>query len=893
MAARNKPVEEEIVENISVESLDGVMGDRYAIYAKYVIQDRAIPDVRDGLKPVQRRIIFSMYQNGNTYDKPTKKCAKIVGDVMGRFHPHGDTSIYDALVRLSQSWKMSMPLVTFQGNNGSIDNDPAAAYRYTEAKLNEFSETLINDIEKNTVDMTLNFDDTEFEPVVLPCRYPNLFVNGSEGIAVAIATEIPPHNLTEICEAAIHYIQHPKCSLDDLLEIVKGPDFPTGGVIYECQGIRDIYETGRGKIEIASKVTIDDSNKNYNELVISEIPYGVVKQNLAYQIDKIKKSHEIDGINEVRDLSSGDEIKICVELKKEVDPNIVLAYLMSKTQLKVSYSSNIVAICDNHPRTLGLLSYLDYYTKYQIDVITRKFNFDLKKVKDRLHIVEGLIKSVSIINEIIAIIRKSADKADSKKNLMNAYGFSEIQAEAIVTMRLYKLSNTDVRIYVEEKAELEKTIAYLEETLADENKIRKVIVNHLKAIIKKFGIPRRTVIETKKDEIQIDKRDLIVKEDVYVVVTKDGYVKRSSLKSYKSSNGALPGVKQNDVVIMNQILNTADYILAFTNKGNYIIMPVHEILEGKWKDEGKHINYMCNLPLQESLIRCIVVKNFEAPACIAIVTKNSQVKKTLLSDFYTTRTSKPVCCMRLTGNDEVADVAVLYGNSNIYLSTESGRSTTYFNENAFEPTKLKTCGVKGISTLSKSTISRMLTYRPGEKSKLVIVTDKGFVKIADSSNFVLTDRLGRTGTILESFKTSPHLMRCCFKLKGKPTELTIHCLMKSGEMKDFTIKDFYLTPQDKHCITNLEGFNKEKDVIEYIYNDEAEVIEANVKADAPIKMPSETPTLIKSSPKSQENDIFYSPDKKQTIKIVKIDDSSEEPEEENYEQISIFDEMGD
>ena len=566
MAKKRVQEEEPIVENISVESLDGVMGDRYAIYAKYVIQDRAIPDVRDGLKPVQRRIIYSMYQNGNTYQKAKKKCAKIVGDVMGRFHPHGDTSIYDALVRLSQTWKMSAPLIAFQGNNGSIDSDPAAAYRYTEAKLNEFSENLIRDIDKNTVDMTLNFDDTEFEPVVLPGRYPNLFVNGSEGIAVAIATEIPPHNLKEMCEAEIYYIQHPKCTLDDLLTIVKGPDFPTGGIVYECQGIKDMYETGRGKIEIASKVEIDTLNKNYNELIISEIPYGVVKKSLVYSIDLIKKSHEIDGITEVKDLSSGDEIRISVELKKEVNPEIVLAYLMNKTQLKVSYNSNIVAICDKHPRTLGLISYLQYYSDYQIEVITRKFNFELKKSKDRLHIVEGLIKSVSIINEIIKIIRASKDKADSKVNLINTYGFTEIQAEAIVTMRLYKLSNTDVKIYLDEKEELEKTIAYLEETLADQNKIKKVIVNDLKEIAKKYGVPRRTVIESKKEEIQIDKRDLIVKEDVYVVVTEDGYVKRSSLKSYKSSNSPLPGVKQNDRIVMSQIVNTDDYILGFTNK---------------------------------------------------------------------------------------------------------------------------------------------------------------------------------------------------------------------------------------------------------------------------------------------------------------------------------------
>ena len=491
-----KKVQEELApENISVESLDSIMGDKYAVYAKYVIQDRAIPDVRDGLKPVQRRIIYSMYQNGNTYDKQTKKCAKIVGDVMGRFHPHGDSSIYEALVRMSQPWKMSEPLVIFQGNNGSIDNDPAAAYRYTEAKLNEFSENLISDIDKNTVDMTLNFDDTEFEPVVLPCRFPNLYVNGSDGIAVAIATQIPPHNLTEICDAVIYRIQHPNCELDELLEIVKGPDFPTGGIIYKSQGIRDIYETGRGKIEIASKLRVDTSNKNYNEIIITQIPYGVVKQSLVFSIDKIKKSHEIDGINEVKDLSTGDDIEIVIETKKEVDPQIIIAYLMNKTQLKVSYSSNIVAICDKHPRTLSLISYLDYYIEFQVDVITRRTQFLLKKAKDRLHIVEGLIKAISIINEVVQLIRKSKDKADAKLNLQNTFGFTEPQSEAIVTMRLYKLTNTDVTIYVAEKENLINQINDYEEILANPNKLKKVIINDLKVIVKQFGQPRRSSIE--------------------------------------------------------------------------------------------------------------------------------------------------------------------------------------------------------------------------------------------------------------------------------------------------------------------------------------------------------------------------------------------------------------
>ena len=412
-----KKIEEEILplnENISEEAMDDVMSDRYAIYAKYVIQDRAIPDARDGLKPVQRRIIYSMYKNGNTFDKPTKKCAKIVGDVMGRFHPHGDTSIYDALVRLSQDWKMEMPLIKFQGNNGSIDNDPAAAYRYTEAKLNEFSEYLIKDIDKDTVEMTLNFDDSEFEPTVLPCRFPNLYVNGSEGIAVAIATDIPPHNLTEMCLATIYRINHPQCELDELLEIVKGPDFPTGGILYKTDGIRDIYATGKGKIELASKVSKKEE-KDHNELIITEIPYGVVKQSLVFSIDKIRKSKEIDGIIDVKDLSAGDEIKIVVEVKKEMNLDTVLAYLMNKTQLKISYTSNCVAICQNHPRTLTLPFYLDTYIDHQIDVITRRSQFDLNKAA--LHYVNEQVltveEAISGAKDIIA--EQISDEAKYRK----------------------------------------------------------------------------------------------------------------------------------------------------------------------------------------------------------------------------------------------------------------------------------------------------------------------------------------------------------------------------------------------------------------------------------------------------------------------------------------------
>lgn len=875
-----KKVQEELApENISVESLDSIMGDKYAVYAKYVIQDRAIPDVRDGLKPVQRRIIYSMYQNGNTYDKQTKKCAKIVGDVMGRFHPHGDSSIYEALVRMSQPWKMSEPLVIFQGNNGSIDNDPAAAYRYTEAKLNEFSENLISDIDKNTVDMTLNFDDTEFEPVVLPCRFPNLYVNGSDGIAVAIATQIPPHNLGEICDAVIYRIQHPNCSLDELLEIVHGPDFPTGGIIYKSQGIHDIYETGRGKIEIASKLKVDTSNKNFNEIVISEIPYGVVKQSLVFSIDKIKKSHEIDGINEVKDLSSGDEIEIVIETKKEVDPQIIIAYLMNKTQLKVSYSSNIVAICDKHPRTLSLISYLDYYIAFQVDVITRRTNFLLKKAKDRLHIVEGLIKAISIINEVVQLIRKSKDKADAKLNLQKTFGFTEPQSEAIVSMRLYRLTNTDVTIYVDEKNNLIKQISDYEETLANPNKLKKIIISDLKAIVKEFGQLRRSIIEEKEEEVQIDKRDLIAKEDVYVVVTRDGYIKRSSLKSYKSSNGALPGVKVNDSIVMAAIVNTVDYVLCFTNKGNYILLPVHEILEGKWKDEGKHINYICNLPLKESIIKCIAVKDFNIGVSICTVSKLGQIKKTPLSEFYSQRINKPICCMKLTNSDEMSDVCVLKGNTNVLIMTKAGKAT-YFNENDIADTRLKTSGVKCIATLSDSSIESITPFELGERCKLLFLTNLGMCKILDSNTLNLRHRLEKSDMLLKSFKTEIHDLLTVRKVTNSTQEIVMDCVLDNSSSLRLTFNDFHVTPLEKYCRKNIDELPDGRK-ISFVYTYDVECVDQNTKV---------TKKKARPQPKAVEES--------NEVKVVKIDYEGDIEQELNddegkVEQISIFDDMGD
>ncbi len=863
--AKKKKEEVEIVENIQNESLDSLMSDRYGVYAKYVIQDRAIPDARDGLKPVQRRIIYSMYEAGNTIDKPTRKCAKIVGDVMGKYHPHGDSSIYGALARMSQNWVMNMPLIDFQGNNGGIDGDEPAAYRYTEARLNDFAMNLVRDIKKDTVDMTLNFDDTEEEPVVLPARFPNLFVNGSEGIAVAIATEIPPHNLKEMCEAAIYRIQHPTCTISQLLEIVKGPDFPTGGTIYKTEELEEIYKTGRGRAIITSKVTIDTSDKNENQLIVSEIPYKVNKRMLVSSIERIIKSKEIDGILSVIDASAGEEIKIIISLKKEANPSVILTYLLNKTQLRVNYTANIVAIADKHPRTLNLSAYLDVYIQHQIDVITRRTNYDLKVSRKRLHIVEGLILAINNIDEVIRIIRKSKDKADSKEKLKERFGLSEEQAEAIVTMQLYRLSNTDVQVYLDERDSLKALIAELESILADDKKLKKVIIKDLKEIADKFGVERKTKVEEKQEEQTIDRRDLVAKEDVWVAISREGYAKKSSIKSYNSSDGALPGLKEGDCLVLQALVNTMDYILAFTDKGNYLFIEVHQIQDGKWKDEGKHINSFITLPIDENIVKCIVVKDFDKDVCIGLVTKKGMIKKTKLKDFYPSRNNKPITCIKVTGGDKLADVSVLNGNSNLAVIAANGKAT-YFNENELTEYGLKAVGVKAISTLKGTYVNNLISFRSDEKGKVMMVTDKGAIRIFDLTKLELTKRLGATQKVFDSFKSDVHTLVYTEKIGNRKDPLTLHALLNDKSVMDITVEDFLITPE-KMCkgVVKL----KSKQLISYIYSPGVQVIDKDTIVE-----------VSKDAPKAR--DPFMS----QAV----MDD---EEGESDFEQISIFDEMGD
>ena len=873
-------VEENYVENISIQPMEDVMGDRYATYAKYVIQDRAIPDVRDGLKPVQRRIIFTMFKNNNVFNKPTRKCAHTVGAVMGTFHPHGDTSIYEALARMSQDWKIRYPLIDFQGNNGSIDGDSPAAYRYTESRLAEISNELVREIDKKTVDMQLNFDDTEFEPTILPARFPNLFANGTEGIAVGMATEIPPHNLREIIDAVVYRIGHKTATIEDLMQFVLGPDFPGGGIIYESEGLKSIYLTGRGRIEIASKEEIVQ-NKDNQQIVITEIPYKTQKNQLVFEIDKIIHSKAVDGLLEVRDESDWKGIRIVIDCKKDAKVELLLQYLNNKTGLVSSYSTNMVAIVDGRPRTLNLLTYVDAYIAHQVDVITRRSKFDLDRFQARLHIVEGLIQASLNINEVVEIIRHSKDKADSKINLMNRYGFSNEQAEAIVTMPLYKLSHTDEVILENEKAQLLKDIEILKGILEDESKLNRVLVRELKAIADKYGDDRRTVIQEKEEIAPIDKRELIAKDDVMIALTRDGYLKRSTLKSYRSSgDNPLPGLKDGDELIASGMVNTTDYLICFTNQGNYICVPVHKMTENRWKDEGDHLNAFSTLAAGEKIIKGLAVTDFRDDIYLGILTKYGQIKRMPLNMIEKGKRSRPIRNMRLLNGDEVADIQVLSGNSNLLVVTSNGNAT-YFNENELSVLSSKAGGVKSVAGLGKNNAVALIAFDEEEKNKVILFTDKGHYRIFDNAHVNLTARLGKVQNIMPCFKSDIHHVVSAFKLNTKADLLKINLFLSTNEYFAFDLTEFYLSDLAKYAKKNIEIPAKTE--IDSVIDTNIEIIN-NKTVSHPITIKEKEPQPVNEGEDNNEEG---------EVEEAATPVKEEKPDREGFEQISIFDDLDD
>ena len=748
---------ENIIQKIYDYTLEEIMGDRFGRYSKYIIQDRAIPDVRDGLKPVQRRILYAMYRTKKTYDKDYYKSASTVGEVIGKYHPHGDSSIYEAMVRMSQPWKMRIPHIDMHGNNGSIDGDGAAAMRYTEARLSKLSGELLRDIDKNTIAFAPNFDDKELEPTVLPARYPNLLVNGAMGISAGYATNIPPHNLGEVIDATIYRIDNPNCRLETIMNIVKGPDFPTGGIIEGIDGIRSAYETGKGKIVVKAKTRIEK-----NKIIVTEIPYDVFKINIVRKIDEIRIDKKIDGIVEVRDETDKDGLQITIELKKDVNPELILAYLFKNTELQTTYNFNMLAIVDRRPQLFGILGILDAYIRHQKEIVYKRSEFDLAHAKARYHIVEGLIKAVSILDEVIKTIRASKNKTDSKENLMIKFGFTEEQAEAIVTLQLYRLSNTDIVLLEEEQANLTKIINYLEEIIKDEGKLMSVIKEELRRIKKEYALPRLTEIKERVEEIKIDNTLMLPKEDVYVVLTNQGYIKRVSSRGYLSNNGEDTQLKENDYVIGIYNINTLDTILLFTNFGNYLYIPVYEIPDAKWKDLGKHVSNIIPLGSEEKVIKGMPVYDFNASIYITSFSKNGMIKRTKLNEFKVQRYSKPINMMKLKDNDEVVNVS--YDNKeNIFIATRNGYGLWY-KTNEVSPVGIKAAGVKSINLKNDIVVSGELF---DNTTYISIITDKGTAKRLKFEELEQGTRANRGTLLMKAIKSNPSKIINVYLLSGK------------------------------------------------------------------------------------------------------------------------------
>ena len=752
--------------------LEDVIGDRFGRYSKYVIQDRAIPDVRDGLKPVQRRILYAMYKEGNTFDKNYRKSAKTVGNVIGNYHPHGEVSIYDAMVRLGQDWKMREELILIHGNKGSVDGDPAAAMRYTEAKLAEISGELLRDLNKNTVPFIDNFDDTEKEPSVLPAKFPNILVNGATGISAGYATDIPPHNLSEVIDATLKIIDKPSVTVDELMNFVKGPDFPTGGIIQGKNELKKAYTNGKGRIVVRSVVNKEETRGNKVLIVITEIPFEVNKANLVKKMDEIRADRKVDGIIEVRDETDREGLRIVVEARKDANIDAIINYFYKKTDLQVSYNFNMVAISDRAPKRMGLKDILEAYIKHQETVITNRSKYELDHAKKRMHIIEGLIKALSILDEVIKTIRESANKRNAKENLMERFNFTEAQAEAIVMLQLYRLTNTDVVELETEQSELEFQINQLQEILADDKKLKNVIKSELRAIKKKYASERLTQVEDEIENIEISKEELIAKEDTIVSLTKEGYVKRTSLRSYNASNPDELGRREGDYVLFSGPSNTLEQLMIFTNYGNYMIIPVHDLQDIRWKDMGQHLSSRFNLKHGEAPIYATTLESFNQDQTVVLTTKAGQVKQTALKEFEATRISRPIVNMKLKKDDEVIAVSITdQTDASLLFITAKGLSLKYPLAEVSQ-TGLKSQGVRAMNV--KAGDHLILGQVIPEAGNLITVSNRGAVKRTKLDVFDIGAR-AQVGTMLyKDIKSKPHIIVAASVMnEGLDQEITL------------------------------------------------------------------------------------------------------------------------
>ena len=741
----------DILKRIQDYALEEIMGDRFGKYAKEIILDRAIPDVRDGLKPVQRRILYAMYKANNTWDKGYIKCAATVGDVLGKFHPHGDSSVYDAMVRMSQWWKQNTILVDIQGNNGSMDGDSAAAYRYTEARLAKIAGELLSDLDKDTVKWAPNFDDRFLEPTVLPAKFPNLLVNGSNGISAGYATNIPPHNLGEIVDATIKRIDSPNCRLDTILEIVKGPDFPTGGIVEGKNGIIDAFTTGRGKVIVKSKTEFK-KEKGKEQIIVTEVPFEVNKALLVQKIDALRIDKKIDGIAEVRDETDREGLRIAIDLKAGANKELILNYLLKNTDLQVSYNYNMVTIVNRTPKTLGIIPILDAYIDHLKEVTTNRTKFNLASYKKEYNIVSGLIKAISILDEVIATIRASKNKSDAKVNLVEKYDFTEEQAEAIVMLQLYKLTNTDIVVLENRSEELKGLIAECEKILSDENELKNVMKSELRDIRKKYAEPRKTEIRDEISEIKISELDMVTKEDFVVCISGAGYVKKHSLKVMASNENEYPTVKEGDYIEGFYKVNNLDTILLFTNLGNYLFLPVREIAESKFKDVGTHVSSIIKVSDGERIVKTIAVHQFD-DSIITAFSKNGMVKRMPLNVLEVSRYTKPISMFKLKEDDELINVSRFDGKEAIVI-TNDGYGLKY-NVSEIPVVGIRTSGVKAIKLNAFAQVVNGFVVNP-EKEYITLFTDKNTAKRIKITDIEKTTRAKKGSIILKSPKTKKY-----------------------------------------------------------------------------------------------------------------------------------------
>ncbi|HEP1431463.1 DNA topoisomerase IV subunit A [Streptococcus pyogenes] len=740
--------------NIQNMSLEDIMGERFGRYSKYIIQERALPDIRDGLKPVQRRILYSMNKDGNTFEKGYRKSAKSVGNIMGNFHPHGDSSIYDAMVRMSQDWKNREILVEMHGNNGSMDGDPPAAMRYTEARLSEIAGYLLQDIEKNTVSFAWNFDDTEKEPTVLPAAFPNLLVNGSSGISAGYATDIPPHNLSEVIDAVVYMIDHPKASLEKLMEFLPGPDFPTGGIIQGADEIKKAYETGKGRVVVRSRTEIEELKGGKQQIIVTEIPYEVNKAVLVKKIDDVRVNNKVPGIVEVRDESDRTGLRIAIELKKDADSQTILNYLLKYTDLQVNYNFNMVAIDHFTPRQVGLQKILSSYISHRKDIIIERSKFDKAKAEKRLHIVEGLIRVLSILDEIIALIRSSDNKADAKENLKVSYDFSEEQAEAIVTLQLYRLTNTDIVTLQNEENDLRDLITTLSAIIGDEATMYNVMKRELREVKKKFANPRLSELQAESQTIEIDTASLIAEEETFVSVTRGGYLKRTSPRSFNASSLEEVGKRDDDELIFVKQAKTTEHLLLFTTLGNVIYRPIHELTDLRWKDIGEHLSQtISNFATEEEILYADIVTSFDQGLYVA-VTQNGFIKRFDRKELSPWRTYKSKSTKYVKLKDDKDRVVTLSPviMEDLLLVTKNGYALRFSSQEV--PIQgLKSAGVKGINLKNDDSLASAFAVT---SNSFFVLTQRGSLKRMAVDDIPQTSRANRGLLVLRELKTKPH-----------------------------------------------------------------------------------------------------------------------------------------